>query len=106
MPIPLEQFVGSNPDATGLPFNLIDYLELADWTGRLIKPTKRGYIDASLPPRLQRLSLDIDAWKILTTKFEAQFRQGVGSEHVVRRIYTDKHYQRTPSTKHHRNLLG
>ncbi len=79
-----------------------DYLELVDWTGRIVREDKRGQIDSSLPPILRRLSLDRGSWLILTTQFERQFGQWVGYEHIVRQIYTDRHYQRIPSTN---NLL-
>jgi hypothetical protein len=102
----IDEFVGSNPKAHGLPFLLKDYLELTDWTGRLIRKGKRGSIDQSLPPILDRLALDRDAWRILTTRFEYEFKQWVGSEHIVRQVYSDKQYQRIPSTDRHRNLLG
>jgi hypothetical protein len=90
----------------GLPFLLKDYLELTDWTGRLIREGKRGSINDELPAILERLSLNQDAWKILTTRFELEFKQWVGSEHIVRQVYSDKKYQRIPSTGHHRTLLG
>lgn len=102
----IEEFVGSNPDAVGLPFVLRDYLELTDWTGRLIREGKRGSIKSARPPILERLTLNEEAWKTLTTEFEQQFRQWVGSEHIVRQLYSDKHYQRIPSTDSHRSLLG
>jgi hypothetical protein len=34
------------------------------------------------------------------------FGNWVGSEHIVRQVYSDKHYQRIPSTASHRQLLG
>ena len=102
----LEEFVGSRPDAIGLPFNLIEYIELVDWTGRILREDKRGHISADLPHILERLSFEHDAWRILTTQFEHQFHQWVGSEHIVRQIYKDKHYQRIPSTNSQRTLLG
>ena len=102
----IEQFVGSKPEAKGLPFRLKDYLELTDWTGRVIREDKRGAINNALPPILERLALDEEAWKTLTTQFERQFSQWVGSEHIVRKIYSEKHYQRIPSTTQYRNLLG
>jgi REP element-mobilizing transposase RayT len=108
----IAEFVGSNPEAQGLPFLLKDYLELTDWTGRLIREEqrpsvyKRGSISDELPPILERLSLNQDAWKTLTTRFELEFKQWVGSEHIVRQVYSDKKYQRIPSTDHHRTLLG
>jgi REP element-mobilizing transposase RayT len=98
----IENFVGSKPDKTGLPFVLRDYLELVDWTGRIVREDKRGKINSSLPPILERLSLDRNSWLILTTQFERQFGQWVGSEHIVRQVYSDRHYQRIPSTN---NLL-
>jgi REP element-mobilizing transposase RayT len=104
--VTIAEFIGSNPDEHGLPFLLKDYLELTDWTGRLIREDKRGSIDDQLPPILERLSLTQDAWKILTTRFEQEFKQWVGSEHIVRQVYSDKKYQRIPSTDHHRTLLG
>jgi REP element-mobilizing transposase RayT len=98
----IENFVGSKPDKTGLPFVLRDYLELVDWTGRIVREDKRGKINSSLPAILERLSLDRNSWLILTTQFERQFGQWVGSEHIVRQVYSDRHYQRIPSTN---NLL-
>ncbi|WP_211316916.1 hypothetical protein [Arenicella xantha] len=60
----IEEFAGSNPEKKGLPFVLRDYLELVDWTGRIIREGKRGYINPSTPPILERLTLDRDAWLI------------------------------------------
>ncbi|WP_170132072.1 hypothetical protein [Arenicella xantha] len=51
-----------------------------------------------MPPILERLTLDRDAWLILTTQFEQQFGQWVGSEIMVRQVYSDRHYQRIPAT--------
>jgi len=93
----IEKFVGSKPEETSLPFVLRDYLELVDWTGRIVRKGKRGQINSSLPPILERLSIDRDSWLILTTEFERQFGQWVGSEHIVRQAYSDRHYQRIPS---------
>jgi hypothetical protein len=67
---------------------------------------KRGSINDELPAILERLSLNQDAWKTLTTRFELEFKQWVGSEHIVRQVYSDKRYQRIPSTDHHRTLLA
>ena len=33
---------------------LIDYIELVDWTGRIIRDDKRGAINETAPPILQR----------------------------------------------------
>jgi len=102
----IESFVGDQSEAIGIPFRLIDYLELVDWTGRIIREDKRGKISDALPPILTRLSFNEEAWKTLTTTFENQFKQWVGSEHIVKQVYSDKHYQRIPSTARHKRLLG
>ena len=40
---PIQLMPFKHDDIEGLPFNLIDYLELVDWTGRIILEDKRGY---------------------------------------------------------------
>ena len=102
----IEQFVGTRSEEIGLPFQLNDYLELVDWSGRILRDDKPGSINANIPPILPRLELPPKAWKTLTTEFEQQFKQWVGSEHRVRQLYKDKHYQRIPSTQQYRSLLG
>jgi len=44
---------------------------LLDWTGRIIRASKRGYIDNTLPPILGRLEITADQWCMNTTQFEA-----------------------------------
>ena len=102
----IEDFIGSDPNVKGLPFVLRDYLELVDWTGRIIRNGKAGSITQTLPSILERLALNQEAWEQLTTQFERYFGNWVGSEPIVRQVYSDKHYQRIPSTDHHRRLIG
>jgi len=104
--IALEPFVGIQEQHVGIPFKLGDYLELVDWTGRIVRSDKRGAISNKTPPILKRLAIQADAWTILTTQFEDQFNHWVGSEHIIRQVCSDKAYQRVPSTARHRHLLG
>ena len=78
----LESFVGIKQDSIGIPYRLKDYIELVDWTGRIIRDDKRGHIQQSLPKILDRLSLDEHSWKELTTQFEEHFQSWVSSEHI------------------------
>ena len=55
----------------GILFNFQDYLQLVDWTGRIIRRDKPGYIDERLPPILKRLGISSYQWQINTTQFEA-----------------------------------
>jgi len=42
--------------------SLAEYLELLDWTGRQVKPGKRGSVAANAPPILDRLNLSPELW--------------------------------------------
>lgn len=68
---------------TGIAFGAADYLELVDMTGRIIRSDKRGLIQAKLPPILERLNLDVDAWLIRTQSFERHYHQ-LFSKHAIR----------------------
>ena len=67
----------------GLIFNLIDYIELVDWTGRIIRDDNRGAISATAPPILQRLNISTKHWIELTTKFEQRFKGIAGSAQSI-----------------------
>lgn len=70
---PLLPFEGAlvNQLQHGILFNLSDYFELLDYTGRAIQPGKHGAIAGQLPPILQRLDLCPQDWLIRATQFEA-----------------------------------
>ena len=42
--------------------SLPEYLQLLDWTGRQLKPGKRGSITKTAPPSLERLNLSAEVW--------------------------------------------
>ena len=55
-------------------FTLKDYLELVDFTGRAIHPTKRGHILEHPPSIFRRLGLSPEEWLTKATEFEARFQ--------------------------------
>jgi REP element-mobilizing transposase RayT len=61
----------TNELQSGILFSFTEYLALVDWTGRIIRNDKRGYIDDALPPILDRLQITEDQWHLNTTQFEA-----------------------------------
>ena len=61
----------SNELQAGILFSFRDYLELVDWTGRIIRKDKRSHIDNALPPILHRLQISPRQWLLNTTQFEA-----------------------------------
>jgi len=58
----------------GLPYQLKDYLELVDWTGRQIREDKRGRIEDDEPPILSRLGIKPAHWLYLTQHYESSFK--------------------------------
>jgi len=94
----LYAFVG-NPakgKTQGIPFIFSDYLQLVDWSGRIIRDDKRGYIPDSIPPILQRLSQETHNWLYLTQHFESKLKGLVGAVNKLRRACRKMGYQRTP----------
>ncbi|MBV1880408.1 MAG: hypothetical protein KUG82_02185 [Pseudomonadales bacterium] len=77
---PLATFQGSvkNTEQNGILFSLIDYLELVDYTGRIIRPDKRGAIPINIPSILQRIQLDKTSWLRNATEFEKIYARRFG----------------------------
>ena len=74
-------FVGDGHEINlqGIPFSLIDYLELLDWTGRVIRKDKRGAISTQHPPLLATLGLESEIWLELASGFGKNYQGAVGS---------------------------
>jgi len=83
----LFPFAGSPGESMpeGMPFNLADYLELVDWSGRIIREDRKGAIPDHLPAILQRLNIDARHWIYLTSNFEHPFKNLVGAAYHVRK---------------------
>ena len=67
---------GQNPEQA-IPFALSSYLELVDWTGRIVRSDKKGRIPADTPPILGRLKIDPDEW-LKTMCWDNRFRRAIG----------------------------
>ena len=80
----------------GLPFRLIDYLDLVDGTGRILRQDKRGVIPADLPSILDRLGLEPDHWRYLTTHFESRFKGLVGHVYRLKQAARNRGLKRAP----------
>jgi len=65
-------------DAPHIPMHLSDYIELVDWSGRQIRPDKRGAISEKTPAILARLGIDQGNWLQNCQKLEKDFRQVIG----------------------------
>ena len=69
---PLLAFQGADclADNSGIPCSYTAYLDLLDWTGRLLRPGKRGRIDPKLPSILVRLQISATRWCENSRDFE------------------------------------
>ena len=78
---PLLGFVGDEHQANlqGISYSLIDYLELLDWTGRILREDKRGAICAQRPKLLSILGLEDESWLELASSFGKNYQGAVGS---------------------------
>ncbi|WP_028866989.1 transposase [Psychromonas arctica] len=63
----------------GISFSLIDYLELVDWSGRILREDKRGAIASHHPQLLHTLGLDESTWLTLASRFGKDYQGAVGS---------------------------
>jgi len=84
-PIRLALFrdqVPKNHRDEAIPFYLPDYLELVDWSGRAQRRGKRGKIDESLPPILERFGFDEASWQQSMKLFQQPFPMIGGPDQV------------------------
>jgi REP element-mobilizing transposase RayT len=65
-------------DTPHIPMHLTDYIELVDWTGRQIRPDKRGALSDTAPPILARLGIEQNNWLQNCQKLEEDFSQVIG----------------------------
>ncbi len=100
-PKTLYPFVGypREPMPDGLPFRLSDYLELVDWTGRVLRDDKRGHISHYIPPILDRLEIDAKQWRTLATQLEKECKTLVGEAQAMRAAAQLLGYKRTPGIR-------
>lgn len=76
----LHPFVGytRNQTSSGIPFRLIDYIELVDWSARRFREGKAS-LDSTKPLILDRLNFDQRCWLKICTQFEIKRSTAVGS---------------------------
>jgi hypothetical protein len=74
---PLLKFEGAarQTEQAGILFDMKEYLQLVDTTGRIVREDKRGSISSHLPPILDRLNLSFEEWLDNATKFEMIYHQ-------------------------------
>lgn len=76
----LHPFIGnaSSNMLDGIPFRLIDYIELVDWTARQVREGK-AQMSSSLPSILQRLGINQIKWLNVCTYMEKRRATAIGA---------------------------
>jgi hypothetical protein len=69
-----------------IPIHLTDYIELVDWSGRQIRPNKRGAISDSAQQILARLGIEQNNWLQNCQKLEEEFRQVIGPSAAIEKF--------------------
>lgn len=83
-PPSLHPFTGNptNHLIEGIPFKLLDYLALVDWTARQYHQHKAS-IDNAKPPILSRLGINTQEWLKLTSTLEKRDSQLIGTRDAI-----------------------
>ena len=80
--VPFEDELETNQ--TALPYYLRHYLELVDWTGRVVRDDKRGAIPSDVAPILERLGFDESTWLEGIKLFGQPMFQFIGPANRIR----------------------
>lgn len=86
-PTALMPFVGTprQHQPPSLHFDLMDYIQLVENSGRCFNPNKRGAIDLDKSPILTRLGFDEDSWITFYQSFEVNFSVAAGRMDTLQR---------------------
>jgi REP element-mobilizing transposase RayT len=71
-----------------LPMSQIEYIQLLDWTARMVVPGKSGSTPADAPDVLQRLGLNAQEWVGLVREFGRMFSLAAGLPETLARQRT------------------
>ena len=77
LPFAGDSHQSNNPEH--IPYNLIEYIQLVEWTGRQVKAGKRGYIASEIPAIFQRLKINTAAWLHNCEGLEKTYYRVIGS---------------------------
>ena len=79
--VKLLEFSDDSQESTEntIPYSTTDYLELVDWSGRVIVEGKKGFIPEQLPPILQRLNMRPEQYLAYVRKPKYGFANALGA---------------------------
>ena len=83
--VKLADFVGGK-QIEGIAYLFMDYLELADWTGRVIREDKKGYISDNEPKILKKLGINSDLWFKTLDQYTQHSYSHLGTEEQIKEV--------------------
>ena len=84
--MPFADQKADNPERA-IPYEIQDYLELVDWSGRAVIEGKRGSIPENLPPILERLKIDPASYvKFINRTEKSRFGNFIGPIEALRNL--------------------
>ncbi|WP_196760696.1 transposase [Pseudoalteromonas luteoviolacea] len=75
---------GAREHVNTIPFSLLDYLELVDWTGRHVHPKKKGSVRKGIPKILESLKIEELTWLERGQNYGTYYGNFAGSQTVLR----------------------
>ena len=82
--LPFADSAPEDPERV-IPYEIRDYLELVDWSGRSVVEGKRGSIPENLPPILERLKIDPAEYiKFINRSEKTRFGNFIGPVEAMR----------------------
>ena len=79
--VPMEE-----SEIATIPFQLLDYIDMVDWTGRHLREDKKGAISNDIPPILDRLGLGSQQWLDgLTTAQRPWMPKALGTKEAIQK---------------------
>ncbi len=94
LPFVEAEHQSNNPNT--LPFNLKDYIDLVDYTGRCVRDDKRGAISQYQPRLLDQLGLTTQQWRLLAIDIQKQSLAALGSLEQLEIYHTSIHKRWMP----------
>ncbi len=81
---PFTHYQPHSKQQIGLPFSLVDYVKLVEWTGRCIREDKRGAIPSHIKPLFEHFNVNEQDWLAIITDFNRHFISAAGSpKHLI-----------------------
>lgn len=77
--MPFQEHGKHNSNDLSINFNLLEYIQLIDFTGRIIRTDKSGFIPKQLLPIISRLKISTLGWKEMVCQLENKFSYVIGS---------------------------